>query len=250
VSAADLRLAGGLILLITLACTALTVAGVMQRRAVVTASLRAAVQLAIVAAALRGVFAAPLAVIGVVTLMFLVATWTAGRRIKSHQSAYRAVVIACAAGSATAIGIVVGLPMLQRDLRTLVAVSGIVIGGSMTAATLTGRRLADSLQRRREEVEGWLAIGATPREAVRDLARASVFDALVPALDQTRTVGIVTLPGAFVGALIGGAGAIGAARFQLAVLVALLCAEAITAVVLIWLIGAPETLPAAEGVVG
>jgi putative ABC transport system permease protein len=115
---------------------------------------------------------------------------------------------------------------------------------------LTGRRLADSLQRRREEVEGWLAIGATPREAVRDLARASVFDALVPALDQTRTVGIVTLPGAFVGALIGGAGAIGAARFQLAVLVALLCAEAITAVVLIWLIGAPETLPAAEGVVG
>jgi putative ABC transport system permease protein len=79
---------------------------------------------------------------------------------------------------------------------------------------------------------------------VRDLARDAVFDALVPALDQTRTVGLVTLPGAFVGALIGGAGAVGAARFQLAVLVALLCAEAVTAVVLAYLIGAPKTLPA------
>jgi len=36
------------------------------------------------------------------------------------------------------------------------------------------------------------------REAVREIAREAVFEALVPALDQTRTVGLVTLPGAFV----------------------------------------------------
>jgi putative ABC transport system permease protein len=217
---------------------------VLQRRAVVVAAVRAAIQLAVVAAALRGVFAAPIAVIGVLTVMFGVATWTSARRLRGHDRAYRAVVIACGCGAAVAIGIVVGLPMLHRNLRTLVAVSGIVIGGCMTAATLTGRRLADALNRRRDEVEAWLSIGATPREAVRDLARDSVFDALVPALDQTRTVGLVTLPGAFVGALIGGAGAVGAARFQLAVLVSLLCAEAVTAVVLAYLIGAPKTLPA------
>ena len=231
-------------LLISIACGALTLAGVWQRRAVLVASVRAAIQLAVVAAALRGVFAAPAAVVAVLVVMFGVATWTSARRLRAHDGAYRAVVIACGGGAVLAIGIVVGLPMLQRDLRTLVAVSGIVIGGCMTAATLTGRRLADALDRRREEVEAWLSIGATPRQAVRDLARDAVYDALVPALDQTRTVGLVTLPGAFVGALIGGAGAVGAARFQLAVLVALLCAEAVTAVVLAYLIGAPKTLPA------
>ena len=240
---ADVRLVAGLLVLIAIACLVLTLAGVAQRRAVVTAAVRAAAQLALVAAALRGVFAAPITVIALISVMFGVATWTSARRLAGYPGVYRAVVLACLSGASVAIGIVVGLPMLDRDLRTLVAVSGIVIGGCMTAATLTGRALRLSLIRRREEVEAWLAIGATPRQAVRDLARGAVFEALVPALDQTRTVGLVTLPGAFVGALIGGAGAAGAARFQLAVLVALLCAEAITATVLAWFLGAPTTLP-------
>jgi putative ABC transport system permease protein len=93
---------------------------------------------------------------------------------------------------------------------------------------------------------GGLALGATSRHGVRDVARSAMHDALIPALDQTRTVGLVTLPGTFVGALIGGAGAAGAARFQLTVLVALLCAQAITSATLIWLLGAPAVLPATE----
>ncbi|HTZ45303.1 MAG TPA: ABC transporter permease [Jatrophihabitans sp.] len=241
---ADLRLAGGLVALLLIAVGVLRWAGVRQQRAAAIASVRALAQLALVAAALRGVFAAPVAVIAVVAVMFSVATWTAARRIRVHQGALRATVLSCAAGATVAIGIIVGLPTLSRDVRTLVAVSGIVLGGTMTAATLTGRHLAAGLHRRRDEVEAWLSIGATPREAVRAIARDSVFEALVPGLDQTRTVGLVTLPGAFVGALLGGASAVNAARFQLVVLVGLLCAQSITACSLAWLIGAPATLPA------
>ncbi|GGO64409.1 ABC transporter permease [Nonomuraea cavernae] len=57
--------------------------------------------------------------------------------------------------------------------------------------------------------------------------------ALVPALDQTRTVGLVTLPGVFVGMLLGGASPIEAGIVQLVVLVALLAAEAVATVVTI-----------------
>jgi putative ABC transport system permease protein len=243
---ADVRLAIGLIVLIAIALSALTMAGVTQRRAVLIASVRAAIQLTIVAAALRGVFAAPIAVIAVVAVMFSLATWTSARRLKEQPGAARAVVIACGAGAGVAIAIIVGLPTLSRDVRTLVAVSGIVFGGTMTAATLTGRRLQEGLRRRRDEIEAWLSVGATMREAVRDIARDAVFEALVPALDQTRTVGLVTLPGAFVGALLGGASAAGAARFQIVVLVGLLCAEAITATVLAALLGDPKALPSTE----
>jgi putative ABC transport system permease protein len=135
------------------------------------------------------------------------------------------------------------MPGLDRSVRTLVAVSGIVVGGTMTAATLTGRRLLAGLPSRRDEVEAWLSLGATPRQAVLPIAREAAAEALVPAIDQTRTVGLVTLPGAFVGALLAGANAVDAARFQLVVLVGLLCAESITAVVLARLLGAPRTLP-------
>lgn len=242
---ADIRLVAGLLALLAIGCTALALAGVPQQRAIITAAIRAVLQLALVAAALRGVFAAPVTVIAVVAVMFSVAVWTAARRLRGGVTGagIGPVALSCAAGAAVAIGIIVGLPTLSRDVRTLVAVSGIVMGGTMTAATLTGRRLTDGLRRRRDEVEAWLALGATPRQAVRAIARDSVFEALVPALDQTRTVGLVTLPGAFVGALLGGASATSAARFQIVVLVGLICAEAITATLLAWLLGAPRTLP-------
>lgn len=239
----DLRLGLGLALLLAIALGALTLAGVPGRRSVVVASLRAAVQLGVVALALRGVFANPLAVVLVVGVMYGVVVWTAGRRLRAHAAGLRAVALSCGLGALVSVGIIVGLPVLARDVRTLVAVSGIVLGGTMTAATLTGRRLGEGLLRRRPEVEAWLSVGATPRQAVRDIARDAVFEALVPAVDQTRTVGLVSLPGAFVGALLGGASATQAARFQIVVLVGLLCAEAITATVLAHLLGAPETLP-------
>ncbi|UQX87602.1 ABC transporter permease [Jatrophihabitans telluris] len=240
------RLGIGLLVLAGITVGVLGYAGIPQRRAVLLASARAIVQLAFVAAVLRGVFAAPVAVVAVITVMFSVATWTAGRRLRSHERAYRAVVLACFAGAGVSIAIIVGAPVLSRDVRTLVAVSGIVFGGTMTAATLTGRRLSDGLRLRRDEIEGWLSLGATSRQAVRPIARLAVSEALVPALDQTRTVGLVTLPGAFVGALLGGASAVDAARFQIVVLVGLLCAESITACLLAYLLGAPAVLPSDE----
>jgi putative ABC transport system permease protein len=59
--------------------------------------------------------------------------------------------------------------------------------------------------------------------------------ALLPALDQTRTVGTVTLPGAFVGLVLGGASPLDAGLIQLVVLVSLLAAEAIAVAVTAYL---------------
>jgi putative ABC transport system permease protein len=191
----------------------------------------------VVALALRGVFAAPGFVVLVLAVMFGVATWTAGRRLRGLSGAQWAVVVACGAGAVVTIGLICGLPILDRSARTLVAVSGIVVGGTMTAATLTGRRLLDGLRRRREEVEGWLALGATSRQAVLPIAREAASEALVPAIDQTRTVGLVTLPGAFVGALFGGASPAEAARFQLVVLAGIALAMTVTAIVVTTIAG-------------
>ena len=62
-------------------------------------------------------------------------------------------------------------------------------------------------------------------------------------LDQTRTTGLVTLPGAFVGALLGGADPTQAARFQLVVLAALLTTQSVVATTIVHTLGAPEQLP-------
>jgi putative ABC transport system permease protein len=128
-----------------------------------------------------------------------------------------------------------------------VAVGGITVGGAMTASTLAGRRFVAELRGRHAEVEGKLALGATMPQATADLVGVAVAEALVPALDQTRTTGLVTLPGAFVGALFGGASPLAAARFQLVVLVGLLAAESVAAVVLLRLLDDLPFLPRAAG---
>jgi putative ABC transport system permease protein len=109
--------------------------------------------------------------------------------------------------------------------EAVIPVAGILIGGAMTATSLAGRRLHDELVHRRGEVEAALALGLLPRDAVLLIARPVAATALVPALDQTRTVGLVTLPGAFVGVLLGGGTPVEAGAAQLLVLVGLLAAQ-------------------------
>ncbi|MGW5822387.1 ABC transporter permease, partial [Streptomyces noursei] len=113
---------------------------------------------------------------------------------------------------------------------------GILIGGALTATVLAGRRALDQLELRRGEFEAGLALGLLDREARMEVARPAASDALLPGLDQTRTVGLVTLPGAFVGMLLGGASPVQAGAVQLFVLVALLAVQVVACAVVLELI--------------
>ena len=81
-----------------------------------------------------------------------------------------------------------------------------------------------------------MSLGATPRQSTHELARDAVYAALIPSTDQTKTTGLVTLPGAFVGAIFGGVSPLEAGRFQIVVLASIMAAGAITAVIVaLWL---------------
>jgi len=64
-----------------------------------------------------------------------------------------------------------------------------------------------------------------------------------PVIDQTKNVGLVSLPGTFVGLILGGASPAEAARLQLTVLLALLGVEMIAALVVAELIGRGVSRP-------
>jgi putative ABC transport system permease protein len=228
----------GLLLLAAVACVVPLVDGVHQARAVLWSVGRGAVQLLAVGLLLGAVFRAPVAVLPVLAVMVVAATGTVAPRLAGLPTLGRwrrpaAAAAAVSSGAAVTWTVVFATGALPFGVRNLVAVGGITVGGAMTASTLAGRRFLAELVGRRAEVEGKLA-----------LVGVAVAEALVPALDQTRTTGLVTLPGAFVGALFGGASPLTAARFQLVVLVGLLAAESVAAVVLLRLLAAVPFLPA------
>jgi putative ABC transport system permease protein len=133
-------------------------------------------------------------------------------------------------GSALPVAVVLLLSgLVPVTPIAVVPVVGILVGGSMTATSLAGRRSLDALRNRHGEFEAALSLGFYDRDARLLVARDDAGLALVPGLDQTRTVGLVTLPGAFVGMLLGGATPIQAAAVQLLVLTALLLVQAVAA---------------------
>ena len=69
-------------------------------------------------------------------------------------------------------------------------------------------------------------------------------ESLLPNLDQTRNTGLVTLPGAFIGALFGGASPVEAATFQLTMLSAILVSASVTGTLFSTLSGRNPVLPA------
>jgi putative ABC transport system permease protein len=126
---------------------------------------------------------------------------------------------------------------------SLVPVAGIIIGGGMTASSLTGRRVFAALHDELGTYEAGLSRGLTRPEAIDEVIGRHLPEALVPGLDQTRTVGLVTLPGAFVGVLLGGGTPIQAGAAQLLVLIGLLATQTITVVVAARLVRSARLLP-------
>jgi uncharacterized protein (TIGR00245 family) len=233
------RLAVVLVLLTALAAAAGRLSGLGQERPVVVAALRAAVQLAAVSAVLLVVVRSLELSAAFVLLMVTVAAVTAAGRVTglplrapgtARRVATAAVAVAGGAVPVVALVLVSGTVPMRGE--AVIPVAGILVGGAMTATSLAGRRLREELTTRRGEVEAALALGLLPRDAVLEVARPSAATALVPPLDQTRTVGLVTLPGAYVGVLLGGGSPMAAGAAQLLVLVGLLAAE----VASIWIV--------------
>ncbi len=193
---------------------------------------RGAVQLALISLVLSQVIGSGLLVALALLVMFSVAAVTATRRIGWSPRHLALLAGAMAAGVGATLAIVFGTGALEPSARYGLAIGGIVIGNAMSIATLTGRRLNESIDEHWDEVEGWLALGATRRQSTLTLSRSAVYAALIPSTDQTRTTGLVTLPGAFVGAIFGGVSPLEAGRFQIVVLASVMAAGSITATLL------------------
>ena len=229
-----------LVLLASIASVGLGVFRIPQPRAAVFALVRAALQLGVLSVILTGVVRDPLWVGIGLGVMYLAAVATAARRVGGSLSA---LALSMALGPLAVMTIVFATGAIEFSPRYVLAIGGIVIGNTMTIAILTQRIFRSSVHDHWDEVEGWLALGATPRESTLELGRRAIHTALMPSVDQTRTTGIVVLPGAFVGAIFAGASPLEAGRFQLVVLACILAAGVLSAVTLTRLTGAVAVRP-------
>lgn len=194
-------------------------------REMAIAAVRAFVQLAAVGAFIALVFEVPGLSFVFVAAMLATAGLTSGGRLRGLPGARPRALVSIALPALAATGALLVVGAFDFTPRAAVPTAGILIGGAMAATTLTGRRLLESLRDDVPEIETRLALGDSARTALAPAVRRAVHTGLIPVVDQTRSVGLVTLPGTFVGLVLGGASAEEAAATQLVVLLALLAVE-------------------------
>jgi len=188
------------------------------------AAVRAAMQLAAVAGVLAAALARLWSSILVLAVMFVVAGLTAARRSQASRGSPLLLV-------SLALGMVAVLPLLlfsgvvPLTGVAVVPIVAIVLGNTMTAVAVAARLALDVLQLRAGEVEAALSLGMSERDSRMEIIGQTAANALLPNLDSTRTVGLVTLPGAFVGVLLSTGSAAQAAAVQILVLIALLLCQ-------------------------
>ena len=232
----DWRLAAVLVLLVALGVAASQVGRIGAERDQVVAATRAVIQLAIVSTVIAATLESLWGSLAFVMLMYVVATGTSARRIGVEVGEVAWIGAAVAAGAVPVLALSLGSGVVPFNGAGIIPMAGILIGGMMTAATLTGRRACDELAAQRGSYEAALALGFPSTEAAFLVIQPSAREALMPGLDQTRTVGLVTLPGAFIGVLLGGGTPLEAGAAQVLVLIGLMAGQAITCGVLLRLV--------------
>lgn len=206
------------------------------------AGLRAAAQLtlaaAIITAVVGSIWLSVVALLG----MFTMAVITTCRRLDS-PGAWPWATAAMAAGVVPVLTILLLSRTIPFTGIALIPVVGIILGNTMTVHTLVGRRAFAALREERGQYEAGLSLGLLPDQAIDEIIARRVPEGLVPSIDQVKTSGVVTLPGAFIGVMLGGGSAVQAATAQVLVLFAIMATQSVTAGVEARLIRARRTLP-------
>ncbi|WP_232330599.1 ABC transporter permease [Nocardia fusca] len=195
-------------------------------RDLVTAAVRAAAQLAAVGAVLLLLFAhaATAGILGWIAVMLLIAGQVAGRRGRVVPRARVLATIAIATGSLPVLVALTVFGVLAVRAEVMIPISGMVIATAMQAGGVTLLRVAEDVGHHRPAIETRLALGMPATAAFAPHRRSAVRTALLPAIDSTKVVGLVSLPGAMTGLIIAGVDPLTAIRYQVVVMYMLLAA--------------------------
>jgi uncharacterized protein (TIGR00245 family) len=202
-------------------------------RELVVAAARAAVQLVTAGALLRILFQRTnlLGPAGWLLAMVIIAGQVAGRRGAGLPQARVAATSGVAASTVATLVTLLAGRVIAAEARVIVPVGGMIVSSAMLAAGSALRRLDEEVRQSRPAIEARLSLGQSGRQAIRPYQRTALRTALIPAIDSTKVVGLISLPGAMTGLILAGISPLTAIRYQIVVMYMQLAATALAALI-------------------
>ncbi|CAH8265026.1 unnamed protein product [Arabidopsis lyrata] len=150
--------------------------------------------------------------------MVSVAGYTAGQRAKHVPRGKYVAGLSILAGTSITMILLVVLNVFPFTPRYMIPIAGMLVGNAMTVTGVTMKQLRDDIKMQLNLVETALALGATPRQATLQQVKRALVISLSPVLDSCKTVGLISLPGAMTGMIMGGASPLEAIQLQIVVM--------------------------------
>ena len=186
--------------------------------------LRMFIQLLVVGYVLHLIFAlkTPLPVLLILTVMIGFAVQTIGARVKTKMPHFyrvvgTAILFGCGGMTFFFCSLVIGLEPWY-DPRYLIPLAGMIIGNSMTGASLAVERLAAEFRERRDEIETGLCLGGSIQTASETAVSSAFRAALIPSVNAMAAMGLVFLPGMMTGQILSGTEPLIAVKYQIAIM--------------------------------
>lgn len=196
-------------------------------------AIRSVVQLSFVGLILAWVFSRSewYFILGILSIMTIIASYSAmGRTKYPYKGLFFDTILALSIG-AMSITFITIIFILKSDWHTpkvVIPILGMILGNTLTAISLTMAELINHLHHNQAKINAFLALSASPKEALADAIKSSIKNGMTPTINSLMVVGLVSLPGMMTGQILAGSSPVQAVRYQIVILFAI-CASGLVA---------------------
>ncbi|MBH0229867.1 ABC transporter permease [Halobacillus yeomjeoni] len=188
-------------------------------KSVIWSTIRGTLQLFAIGYLLTYLFDLP-ALIGIpimVSIMIIVATFHARQKGKELPYAWPIIFVGLIAVEISVLSLWLITDMVQFRPSEVIPMSGMIIGNSMVAMGLALERMKSEFKENNGRLLAALSLGAEPKQASHLIVQRTLNAALIPNIDQLKTIGLVKLPGMMTGLILGGVEPVMAIKYQLVI---------------------------------
>ena len=217
-------------------------AKINKERELAIGTVRMTIQLVLIGLVLEYLFDNPswMATILILCLMLSFAVYNVFGRTKLSLSKAMKKVVAISIVVGTCFSIFYFLLVILAlqpwyDARYFIPIAGMIIGNSMSGISLGVERLVHGMINKREQIEGTLALGASPATASMEIVQDAYNAAILPTINSMMGMGIVFLPGLMTGQILAGISPNTAIAYQIAIMLAIVGSVGLSVFILVQL---------------
>lgn len=121
------------------------------------------------------------------------------------------------------------------EARYFIPVSGMIMGNMLSSNVLALNTFFSSIDRERQYYLYMLANGASAAEATAPFIREAIVKSFNPAIASMAVMGLISLPGAMTGQILGGSSPDTAIKYQIMLMITIFTSSLISALLSLWL---------------